>query len=293
MSEKQVNPRQAAMAQIAQAAHEKAAVDMAQFDEETGQVLPNANAPAEQPEPEARAEQSVTPEPEVVAEPHQKRIVSLVVDGQKIDVDEERVLEAGKRTLQKESAADKRLAEANELLRRAKAQASRVDPEPAADDQAPSNDVPRDAKTPTVDHAAVFQTVEQMLYVSEAKKAVRKFKQEFPEVASDDYLMAIAAQLEDRRISEATELGESLGDPEEAYRKHGETIRSWIQSKGAKPADKHQEPSSRTEAKRQIVAVPGANVRAAAPADKKPPTVADTIEEMRQKRGRVALVAKS
>jgi hypothetical protein len=280
----QLNPRRAAMASIAQQAHELQSKDLAQFDENTGDVI----APAVEDRP---PEDSVTPEPAAVAAPvapvAEKRIIKLVVDGQAIEVDEERVLEAGRRTLQKESAADRRLAEANDLLKRARAQASHRDPEPPADTQAPSDDVPRDAKQATpVDPVALEQWVEQKLYQRDAVKAVNQFKKDFPDIVGDEFLFGMAAQLEDRRLRDAAALGEPLGDPLEAYRKHGEEVRRWAQSKGMQAPGAPQAAPSRTEAKRAIVAVPGVGAKAPTPAEKKPLSVSDQIEQMRLQRGR-------
>lgn len=272
----QLNPRQQAMASIAKQAHEQQAPDLAQFDENTGQVLSEAAQ-------EQVVEETTEPVTEVskpVAQTPEKRIVQIVVDGQKIDVDEEKVREAGIRTLQKESAADRRLAEANDLLKRARAQASQRDPEPAAT-EAPSNDVPRDTQA-TADDATLDQMLEQKLYNRDAVKAAAQFKREFADIASDDFLIGMAAQLEDKRLRDAAALGEPVGDPFEAYKKHGEAIRDWVKSKGMTQV---QPQVNRADAKRQIVAVPGVNAKAAVSAEKKPLTVSEQIEAMRQKRG--------
>ena len=292
----QLNPRRAAMAAIAQQAHAKEAPNMAQFDEDTGEVLgQQVDAPEvgdEAPAPAVQDAPADTPAAVVADAPH-KRIVSIVVDGQKIDVDEDRVLEAGRRTLQKESAADRRLAEANEILRQAKSRASKQDPAPQAENLAPSQDAPQVTQAqPIADMATVERMMEQRLYHRDATKAATQFKAEFPEIAGDDYLMSIAAQMEDKRLNEAAALGEPLGDPAEAYRKHGQTIRQWAESKGLKPQGQAQTaqaaPPSRQEVKRQIVAVPGVNARAPLVAEKKALTVAEQIEEMRLKRGQAS-----
>lgn len=292
-----LNPRRAALAAIAQQAHAKEAPNMAQFDEDTGEVLVQQAEP-QQVEAPTEVEQTPAAETkpaEVVAETPQKRIVSIVVDGQKIDVDEDRVLEAGRRTLQKESAADRRLAEANEILRQAKMRASKQDPAPQAQELAPSQDAPQVTQSqPIADLATVEQMMEQRLYRRDATRAAQQFRAEFPDIAGDDYLMSIAAQMEDKRLNEAAALGEPLGDPSEAYRKHGETIRQWAASKGLKTQSQMQaaaqEAPFRQEAKRQIVAVPGVNARAPLVVEKKPKTVAEQIEEMRLKRGQASAV---
>jgi len=60
--------------------------------------------------------------PDEVAEKPQDEMIEIVVDGEVQTVELSKVLDAGKRTMQKETAADKRLEEATKLLNEAKAQ---------------------------------------------------------------------------------------------------------------------------------------------------------------------------
>jgi hypothetical protein len=85
------------------------------FEEEAGVKLEETEKPKE-PEPE--------PEPEPESAKAEK--IKIVVDGEEVEVEYDKVLDAGRRALQKESAADKRLEEATRLLKEAR------EPKPAA-----------------------------------------------------------------------------------------------------------------------------------------------------------------
>jgi len=113
------NPRNRAMEEIAKSAQARDAEELQGFDEETGQVEAKAEpvAKTEQHEPtpaqlvKGAIELGQLPADTPIAPPAPK-MVQITVDGQQLEVEESRILEAGKRTLQKESAADKRLQEA-------------------------------------------------------------------------------------------------------------------------------------------------------------------------------------
>lgn len=281
-----VNPRIAAMAQILSAPRPDAE-DMQPVSDETGEIIQDAAAPAQaKVEPQA---DDVAPEPEpqaaapAVAAP---RMVSIVVDGQPIEVEESRLLEAGRRTLQKESAADRRLQEAQETLNRAKA-LERASQDPAQrSNPAPSQDAPRQttqaAATNGLDPAALDTYLENKLYMRDANKAAEQFRKDFPEIASDPYLMNIAANEEQKRLNTAAALGEAFGDPYEAYRKHGESVRKWLQERTGTQAPVVA--VDKQERKRTITAIPAVNARAPAPAAKREPTTDERIEAMRAQR---------
>jgi len=78
-------------------------------------------------EPEELKEEPVDEEPVIEApdeEPEEEEYVTIKVDGEERTVPLSDVIDAGRRSLQKESAADKRLAEASELLKAAKEKVS-------------------------------------------------------------------------------------------------------------------------------------------------------------------------
>lgn len=279
------NPRNRVMEEIAKSTQARDAEELQAFDEETGQVEAKA-----QPE-----EVKTDPEPveaaPVVAAPPAPKMVSITVDGQQLEVEESRILEAGKRTLQKESAADKRLQEATREKQEAQALlASYRQLTGQQPNTAPSQDAPAQQATEgvVIDPEALDQLFDRKLYHRDAQKARATFDQEFPEIANDPYLMQVAAAREQERLNTVAALGESVGDPVVAYRKHGESIREWLKSKAtalAQPAVV----SDKLAQKRTITAVSAANARAPVQQEKKPLTTSEQIEQMRlqRKQGRL------
>jgi hypothetical protein len=275
--------RNAALAEIAKRAHEEIAPDLKAFNEATGEIA--QDEPKSEPEPQAQAEEPEQQEEAPVEAKPAAKMVQIVVHGQTIEVPEDKIIEAGRRTLQKESAADKLLQQAAEkerqaeaMLRQAQQRLSGQQPD-ATQQQAPSSDAPPFDPNQLV--TAVSGVVSQNLRLERAREV---FDSEFPEIASDPVLLGYAARLEQDRLDHAAAVGEPLGDPVAAYRKHGETVRKWLQERtGNKPAV----PQDKQERKRTITSVQAANARAPAPQEKKPMTTSEIIEQQRlARRGR-------
>ena len=293
------NPRNAVLAQIAKTAHASVAGEMAGFNEETGEIEKKADTPAqvvtEVPADRAEIQQD---EPAKV-DPPAPKMVSIVVDGQTIEVEETRIIEAGKRTLQKDHAADRRLQEAVNTKRQAEAllaQAQRLSiPDAAHTETTPSQDASQTApQQQSFDPVAIDTYLENKLYLRDAQKAAEKFKTDFPDIAGDPHLMNMAANLENQRLNTVTALGESFGDPSEAYRKHGEEIRKWLQARtGALPPATAQAIEDKQERKRTITAVQAVNAKAPAPAAPKVLTTAEQIEQMRESRTRGRVIQRT
>jgi hypothetical protein len=289
-----INPRNAAMAQIAQAAHNSVKGELAGFNEDTGEVEPSpatVEAPAPVTEaPETQEAAPVTETPAQIAAPQAPRMLTIIVDGQPIEVEESRIMEAGKRTLQKDHAADRRLQEAVQTKRQADellARAQRLSNPDAADQEpTPSQDAsPQPARQQAFDPAALATYVDNQLYMRDAEKAAAKFWKDFPDIASDPYLKSMAINLENQRLSTATALGERFGDPAEAYQKHGETIKKWLAERTGQAAPV-QTMADKKEAKRTITAIPAVNAKAPAPQPAKVLSTAELIEQMRENRGK-------
>ncbi len=280
--------RSQAMAEIAARQHEAIKGDLQDFDEDTGEIIPSEEtvsdeeiATNEQVSADEQ-EQNEETEVEVSAAP---RMVTLVVDGQQIEVPEEKVFEAGRRTLQKESAADKRLKEAAELHRKA----TEFFNSAASDYRAPSaEDVHPGEPAQAIDQEALVQRAlqefEKRNYERQAKSAHEQFKAEFPEIISDPMLMRLAIDLEDKRLATAAALGEMPGDPLAAYRAHGESIRKWKQSFSPAGTQSGVTAESRLEKKRNLVVVGGNAVKATPPAQPRTLSTSEVIEKMRQAR---------
>jgi hypothetical protein len=291
------NVRQSAEEQIAQRVNDAQAADFQAFNEATGEVeaAPVAQQPAVEQPPQEPETQPAQAEPEQPA----PKMVSIVVDGRTIEVEESRIIEAGKRTLQKDHAADRRLQEAAATKRQAEAllaQAQRLSiPDTANDDNtAPSQDAPRQPHAPAtqgLDPEALDTYLENKLYMRDAIKAADKFKADFPDIASDPYLMNMAATMENERLGTAAALGESFGDPFEAYRKHGEAVQTWLQKRtGTSTASASM--ADKAERKRTITAVSAVNAKAPTPQPPKVQTVSEVIEEERKARAGRQVVKK-
>jgi hypothetical protein len=250
------------------------APDFQAFDEDTGEVQPRDEqgrfASPEPSEPAPAAEQeppAPTPSPEPVEPPKTHKVKVL---GQEEEVPIDELI----RNYQKGRAADIKLQEASRKLREADEYVARTrsSPDTAQHQPAPSQDAPQ---------ALTLEDIRVALYNEKATDAGDQFREDFPEIAADPYLMDMAARLEEQRLSTAKDLGEPVGDPKKAYRAHGEAIRKWLAQ--YKPADTTNQ--DKLEAKRTITAIPAANARAPVPKADRPQTTSEIIEEMRQNRG--------
>jgi hypothetical protein len=283
--------RSQAMAEIVRKVHAQTAEDSHSFDEEAGEIGARVEAPAPQeqaqtpaPQPEQQEQQETQ---QVVSTPADDGLETIVIDGQERKVKREQIIEAGRRTLQKESAADKRLEEAAETLRRARAiEASLLRGQPSSDaggyEQMPSSDAsngtarPQAAATPDLG-----MLVDERLWLRDAEKAAQRFKEEFKDLADDPLAARLVVQLENERIAALHQEGKPItsGDPWQAYEQLGAKVREWLGK--AKPTGQVQVSTDKAERKRSTVTVTGSTTSRPAPQPKKPETVAEQIEKMR------------
>lgn len=272
--------RTSAMEEIANSVHERTSAELAEFDEDTGQVI--VKAPPKNEEPEEVPAEIPHEEPKAV-EPPPDDDETIVVDGKEVKVKRDQLLDAGRRTLQKESAADRRLQEATEALNRAKAYErsllqARPSPDAVESEEVPSADAPNRSTQSTPDLRAI---VKQELWLDSADRAVDKFKEDYSDIVNDPFAMKLVVQLENERLDKAAVEGVPLGDPWKAYKAHGEEVRKWLgKNKPATPVVSED----RLEQKRSTVTVVGAGARMPAPQTQKPLTTAEQIEEMRKAR---------
>jgi len=253
--------------------------------------------------------EEVVEEPEVVAEePVVEPVVepkkyTLKVDGEEIEVDEAAVIEAGRKTLQKESAADKRLEEASRIKKSVEDEAARIQqmikdqqqpPAPSSDAQGDdlygqvaqaiqygSESEAKEALKNLVQQAATKGqpqelTLAQVQDFIEFRDATAWLNDEYKDVVADPILKG-AFEKQEREMRTA-------GDARpyrEIYAEIGENLRGWLKEK-IPP----QPPVAETklERKAKVVTIPSASARQVAPDQEPEPTPSQLVEGMRKAR---------
>ena len=225
-----------------------------------------------------------------------KETRKLKVDGQERDATLEEIIAAGTKALQKESAADARLAEATRLLKEAQ-QAKQIQ-RPSEEDvaarraseDAEISQIVRAIQTGTEEEAAQAlrylmerqrTTPEQIATTTEAqvqailvqRETQSKFATSFPEVVKDQRLYSLAAQEVQRRLDS--------GEPNswETYEAAGKEIESWF--KIQRPDNSMQ---AKADKKREVVNLPSAGSKVPTKPDEKPETTQDILNELRKSR---------
>lgn len=286
--------RNAALAQIAKTVNDSYSEDMSAFNEATGEILPKEQPAVEAQAPEVEQQQGQSDENQTQqsGEPPEEDVQTILVQGQSVQVKKSQVWDAGVRTLQKEATADKRLQEATEMLRQAQAYTAnlRQQHQPSQDTGAtqplPEQDAANRSGNPSQTQATpdIRALVKHELWLTNAETAAQRFRKDFKDIADDPMLMRLAAQLEDERLATAANTGESLGDPWEAYKKHGETLRARFgkPQTTATPAVSED----RLERKRSTTTVVGSGARMQPTSTPKPLTPSEIIEQQRLARQR-------
>lgn len=292
------NPRNEMLAEIAERTRKER-------DEEIkasgGEVVDTRSEPvADTPEPEQEQEPEQVAEPVAeTVEPEKKEpepeFVTVKVDGELRQVPRDKIYEAGLRAVQKESTADKRLEEATRLLKEVE---SRLTQPVAQQNQNPSQEWDDSIIAYALEHGneeqkteAVRQlrgrekiaTPDQIAQIAEARvldkvdfqQASEWFASEYKEVRSDPYLLQLAAIQEDQMRKNG-----DMRPRKELYKEIGDNLRKWKGGQVAAPTLEEKR-----ELKTNIVNLPSASVRKAAPEAQKPQTASDIIEAMRKRRG--------
>ena len=268
-----------------------------QYAEYHGIKPPEDEAPVEA-EPD---ELVAATEEEPAEEPVQGKTVKIKVDGQEREVPESEIMEHGRRALQKESAADKRLQEATELLRQAKEQFSQMGGSPQVerprrdlsqlddlalarriqmgtkDEAAEAVAVMRDRETVSPDNVAAM--VEGRIL---AKLKFEEIRGDYKDVLDDDYLAKLAVMEDQRMIADGdTRL------PHERLPDIAKKLRAWRTPKDAKKVVL-EDLESKRNAKAAAASIPSAHGRSsAATPQQKPQSRSEVIQEMREARGQL------
>lgn len=269
----------------------------------------NAMSDEEKSNALAAADEGTTvTETATVEEPKAK--IKIKVDGKEQEVDQDAVLQAGIKALQKETAADKRLEEAARLKKEAEAAAAQaaqarqqntettLSRQDATLEQLTDQDYVETVKkvqygTPEEASAALKSLVAKaatsgqsetltMAHVSEMldfREANQWAHDEYKDILGEPKLKALFVQ-EEKRLRAA-------GDNRpyrELYEEIGTGLRSWRD--GLKPTPQTTNSAeTRQERKSRIVTVKQAQARPPAPTPTKEPTPSDIIDKMRQARG--------
>lgn len=300
------NPRMLAIEQIANTVEEQKKEEFTPLVPEGSHEAPEAKPAEEQakepgnaPEQDAQALETQTPEE---PEKPQERLITIKVDGREMQVPESQIIEAGRRTLQKEVAADKRLEEATRLLREAEARAKQPPKQDVA--QAPQQydaatlaqaltsgdpqlaalaveEIQKAGRQPqqAIPPEAIFGFVRQEI---EATTAQEQFKSEYADIVKDPFLLQLAVNLEDQRLAKVAAGLEPVIPLYEAFKQHGEAIRKWrgTQAQGETLSEKRERKST-------VQTLPSAKAKAPAPEQDKPETTEDIIQQMRKSRRQI------
>lgn len=235
----------------------------------------------------------------------------IKVDGQEMEVDDDKIREAGIKALQKESAADKRLEEAARL--RAEAEATvlaarqpqpnqdRVDPpaggrtvvEKLTDDlfiQAVKtlqygNEADAVAALKTIVASAVNSgqpeslTVAQTNELLDFRDATKWAHDEYKDILGDPKLKALFVG-EEKRLRAAGD----MRPYREIYTDIGSGLREWKTGLAPAPTPAPAATQSRQERKATVVTIPSAAARQPAPQTPKEPTPSEVVDQMRKAR---------
>lgn len=260
---------------------------------------------AELPVGDTEALEAEAPEaPETPEPPPERPKVKIKVDGQEMEVDEDKIREEGIKSLQKEIAADKRLEEASRIKKQmedawqAAQKQAQVPPvqttAPSQDGQAGADDFFIQA-VKKIQYGSETEAAEAMkTLVSQAAQAGRPRELTLQQVqdfidfreatkwAFDEYKDLLSDPVLRTAFAESERALRAKGDSRpyrEIYQEIGTGLRGWLKDKIPAPS-----PQTKVERKASVVNIPSAATRQQAPQPQKEPTPTDVIAEMRKAR---------
>ena len=331
-----LNPRNRAFAEIAKEANERADADAKQpmpprdgeapptdgeeLTLEEGAAQANAAAEAEtQPEPAPEAA------PEAEAQPGSAAIdpnaeYDVTVDGMKLKVKGQKIIDAGYRTFQKETAADYRLQMATKMLEDARKTVSGV---PAAETPPPAQGAAQPQPAQQIDPMQLAELI-QFGTKEQAAEAIKLLQKRDPTTLTQEGLQQFMVQQIPQMVNQQlsfrdavnfakSEYGDLLNDPylkdlfilkedqmrkagdtrapQELYKEIGDGLRKHFNRPKVAPTTTPKTMEERKEAKAKAPATPRlASARMeGGEGTPKPKTHAEIIEAMRKARGQASL----
>lgn len=276
------------------------------------------------PEVEDEVEQTAASEP--AAEPEQDEdsdMVTIVVDGEERQVSRSKIYEQGVRTLQKESAADKRLAEATERVRQADLYAAqslaRIEAQLRATQKDQNQGAPLSKQQDVDVKTRARKIIASILDGTEEEaaealaEAMEGRREPTPQFDTGKIVQETTKQVQ-RQIDHSnalrdfrTSFSDIADDPhlfnmadQETLKVHqehpewglteilseaGNRVRNWVKSKTVTKSSTDAARVDKLARKSAVDNPKVASARAPAPVEKKPPSRSDVVASMRKARG--------
>jgi len=298
-----------------------------EWEEEDPTVPDQPELPGPDDELEEEREQNsengnYTGEGEEDSQDEPEDLVTIIVDGEERQVPRDQVYEQGIRTLQKEAAADKRLAEATQRMREVEAYRQSVEAQ-LRNSQRKENDgrplskqqdadvrkrarqiidkildgnedeaaealaeamTGRQQSTPDFDEQRLAQELTEKVQRNlERQAGIAAFNEQYAHIANDPQLFAMA----DRKTIEIAQEHPEWG-PKQIILEAGKKVEEWLAEVGGGPTSQNDTPppSRKNERKRTTEKLKTAkSAKAPRPAEKRPQTKSEIVADMRKRRG--------
>jgi hypothetical protein len=289
-----------------------------EVEEEADELTPNAEDVT--PRDDEVDEDELVPDDE--GEEEAEDFVTVKIDGEEKKVERDQILEAGVRTFQKESAADKRLQAASEQLKKLQQYEYELRQREEALAKALPSQQDEQTREQSENDRQVYRKTAEALYSGDedaAAEALEKLLEgrgsnepAAPQVDTNQLVQEavrqtrLEMQIESARESFVSEFSEIVSDPvltrladEESAQllnsnpeytpkqnlmEAGRRVREWVEAHGGGKHEPAPE-SNKTERKRAIKPVKAAGGKVPGKPEEKPKTRSDIVAEMRKQRG--------
>lgn len=307
-----LNPRNAVVEGLAVRNAEQRDDEMRKAGIEPVSTIPEA------PKEEAKPEEIQKEEAE--EKPVEEEVETIKVDGQEQKVPKSKIYEAGKRALQKESAADQRLEEATRLFKEAQALHSKLNQSPGAASPEKKPQIDAEALADKLQYGDKKDAAEAILEIVKATGRSQEQVATQTQGLSGPQLDQYVTKAVTERMAFQTALDRFVQPPEqggyadlwneptlrklviekeaelrnsgdtrpywEVFQEAGNSVREWTKKLAGPTPQGGTDFNQKREQKRTITVVEGAGAKAASQKETpKPETPQETIAKMRQARG--------